>query len=257
MQPLDARAHNAKCTENVLIERVQASGLGLTVGAIHPTRHHNCIRNVTFRKARMHHTFKGIYIKSGSSFDPHASAEISNVLYEEIEMDAPSQVPIWIGPAQEADSKGACSLLWPEVPFASCPPPPTTMAWANITLRNIRITTPAQSPGVVLGNAQRPMQNVTFENVTVTPLDPRKLPWRAEYYHCEGVVGRSIGGTAPVPPCFDRISGPLAIPSSQAVSGVAAAPPSREQWALIVTVACKAVPHTVQIIVNLSQTCQQ
>ena len=62
IQPLDGSrpGGNAKCTENVLIENVNASGLGLTVGAVHPTRGHNCVRNVTFRNARMHHTFKGI-----------------------------------------------------------------------------------------------------------------------------------------------------------------------------------------------------
>ena len=91
IQPLDATAHNAHCTENVLVERVEASGLGLTIGAVHPTRAHNCVRNVTFRSARMHHTYKGLYVKSGSSIDVRASAEISDVLYESISMDGPTQ----------------------------------------------------------------------------------------------------------------------------------------------------------------------
>ena len=46
---MDATGTNAQCTENILVENVNASGLGLTVGAIHPTRGHNCIKNVTFR----------------------------------------------------------------------------------------------------------------------------------------------------------------------------------------------------------------
>ena len=91
IQPLDSTAYNSQCTENVLVENVEASGLGLTVGAVHPTRAHNCVRNVTFRNATMHHTFKGIYVKSGSSSDALASGEITNIRYEDILMDTPSQ----------------------------------------------------------------------------------------------------------------------------------------------------------------------
>jgi|UPI00048B52A5 hypothetical protein len=203
IQPLDARGFNAQCTENVLVENVNASGLGLTVGAIHPTRGHNCIRNVTFRHAHMHHTYKGIYIKSGNSFDPQASGEITNVLYEDIVMDAPEQVPIWIGPAQEADSKGACSLLWPSL-SSDCPPPPTTMDWTNITLRNVEIRSPKESPGIVFGNSKRPMKGVVFDHVVVDPTDPSKKPWGKDFYHCEGVQGIATNGTTPVPPCFKQ-----------------------------------------------------
>ena len=32
--PLDSRGINAKCTENILVEDVDASGLGLTVGCV-------------------------------------------------------------------------------------------------------------------------------------------------------------------------------------------------------------------------------
>ena len=63
VQPIDSKGRNAQCTENILIENVNASGLGLTVGAVHPSPNHNCVRNVTFRNAYMHHTFKGIYEK--------------------------------------------------------------------------------------------------------------------------------------------------------------------------------------------------
>jgi polygalacturonase len=201
IQPLDQTGHRAQCTENVLVEHVNASGLGLTVGAIHPTRGHNCIRNVTFRHAYMHHTYKGIYIKSGNSFDPDASGEITNILYEDILMDAPEQVPIWIGPAQEADSKGACSLLWPTL-STNCPPPPTTIAWTNITLRDVKIRSPKESPGVVFGNPKRPMQGVVFDRVVVEPADPSTRPWGKDFYYCEGVEGIGQNSTYPLPPCF-------------------------------------------------------
>jgi len=200
IQPLDSNGFNAQCTENILVEDVNASGLGLTVGAVRPTVGHNCVRNVTFRRATMHHTFKGIYIKSQNTADPKATGEITNILYEDIVMEAPEQVPIWIGPAQEADSYKACSLVWPEVPLSKCPPPPTTMKFENITLRNIRIISPTQSPGVVLGNPTSPMKNVVFQNVVVT--DPGKSPWGDKFYKCEGVDGVADNATVPKPPCF-------------------------------------------------------
>ena len=149
-----------------------------------------------------HHTFKGIYVKSGNSFDPAASAEITDIRFENITMDEPEQVPIWIGPAQEADSKGACSLLWPEL-SSNCPPPPTNMLFANLTLKDIVIRSPKQSPGIVLGNPATPMQGVVFDNVVVTPADPSAKPWGKAFYKCQGVRGVATGGTSPVPPCFN------------------------------------------------------
>ena len=92
IQPLDSRGYNSQCTENVLIEDVTASGLGLTVGAVRPTVGHNCVRNVTFRRAHMHHTFKGIYVKSQNTAEPNTTGEITDILYEDVFMDAPTQV---------------------------------------------------------------------------------------------------------------------------------------------------------------------
>jgi len=201
IQPLDSiYGFNSKCTENILVEHINASGLGLTVGAVRPTAGHNCVRNVTFRKAFMYHTFKGIYIKSQNTPDTHATGEITNLLYEDVVMDAPSQVPIWIGPAQEADSYHACSLFWPQLPFQKCPPPHAGMQWTNITLRNIKISSPSQSPGVIYGNPDRPMSNVVFDKVVVT--NPGMSPWGKDFYHCEGVRGTTLHGTSPKPPCF-------------------------------------------------------
>ena len=203
--PIDKRGINANCTENILIENVKASGLGLTVGSIEPTPNHACIRNITFRNAYMHHTYKGIYIKSGNRAHPNPkgySAEITNILYDNITMDEPEQVPIWIGPAQELDSANACSLLWPEDPFSKCPAPLSTVTWTNITLRNINILNPKESPGVIYGNETSPMVNVTFDNVVCTPKDDTKKPWKKKFYFCQGVRGVAIGDTDPIPPCF-------------------------------------------------------
>ena len=46
-------------SENMLIERVNASGLGFTIGSIGGST----VRNITFRDCRMHKTVKGIYMK--------------------------------------------------------------------------------------------------------------------------------------------------------------------------------------------------
>ena len=48
--------------------------------------------------------------------DPEESeyGTISNILYENIYMDQPSQWAIWIGPAQQFIIDSTCSLLWPQ-----------------------------------------------------------------------------------------------------------------------------------------------
>ena len=205
--PSDGNRINSKCTENVLVEDVNASGLGLTVGAIGPSREHACIRNITFRRATMRHTFKGIYVKSGNTDRPDpGTAEITNILYEDIDIEEPEQVPIWIGPAQEADSANACSLAWPTIPSAPCPPPITTVSWTNVTLRNIRIHGARESPGLIFGNPERPMQGVVFDGVVFDPVDPKARPWGEQYYYCSGVHGIATGGTVPVPPCFTDVN---------------------------------------------------
>eukprot|EP00966_Prymnesium_polylepis_P053060 1228356-Prymnesium_polylepis.1 len=92
-------------------------------------------------------------------------------------MEEPEQVPIWIGPAQEADSANACSLAWPELPFAKCPPPLATVRWSNITLRDIRVRGAKVSPGIIFGNADSPMEGVVFDGVVFDPVDPHARPW--------------------------------------------------------------------------------
>lgn len=67
--------------------------------------------------------------------------------------------------------------------------------------KDIFIDSPWYSPGVILGNSTNPLQDITFDNVTVTNAD--KSPWDKKYYDCKNVVNSvAIGGTSPVPPCF-------------------------------------------------------
>jgi polygalacturonase len=181
---------------NMLFERINASGVGLTIGSIG----NSVVRNITFRDCYMHHTFKGIYMK----FRADTGGLIADVLYENIVMDTPEQWPIWIGPAQQSDSNDLCaahpcSLCWPIVPGAQCTPSLST--YRNVTLRNITIINPKQSPGLILANTSNPMTDIVFEDVIVK--NPGSFPLGEKYYLCDGVgTGVARGKTWPVPPCF-------------------------------------------------------
>jgi hypothetical protein len=184
-------------SENMLFERINASGLGLTIGSIGSST----VRNITFRDIYMHHTYKGIYMK----FRGGGGGHVSDVLYENIWMEEPSQAPIWIGPAQQSDSDNLCaahpcSICWPTLPGAKCNA--ADSLYSNITLRNITINNPKQSPGVILGstNASWSMKDILFDSVVVN--HPGKKPFDSTYL-CQGVgTGRATGGTSPVPSCF-------------------------------------------------------
>jgi polygalacturonase len=49
-----------KDAQNMLFERISATGLGLSIGGI---GHDHVVRNITFRHCTMQKTVKGIYIK--------------------------------------------------------------------------------------------------------------------------------------------------------------------------------------------------
>jgi len=183
-------------SENMLIERVNASGVGLTIGSISGTT----VRNITFRDIYMSNTYKGIYMKFRAGDTPGL---ITDVLYENIYIDSPEQWPIWIGPAQQADNSDPCyadpcSLCWPKLAFAECNAP-AAGSYENITLRNITINNPKQI-GVIMANGTNPMSNVVFDSVRFVNLDDKAS---TDYFVCENVVGGvATGDTWPVPSCF-------------------------------------------------------
>ena len=84
----------------MLFERITASGVGLTIGSIGSSN----VNNITFRDCYMPHSWKGIYMKFRGG-DSSKGGRISNVLYENIYMEAPEQFAIWIGPAQQSGGK--------------------------------------------------------------------------------------------------------------------------------------------------------
>jgi len=198
------KADKHMITENVLVERVHASGVGLSIGSISA----HVVRNITFRDVVMHHTNKGVYMKFNAKGANGGS--ISDVLYENIVVEKPSSWPIWIGPAQQdiKEKTGPynpchgdpCSLCWPQVPYSNCDSP--AGLFANITLRNVTIKKPALSPGVIFGNSTNPIRGLVFDGVRVID-PPSNGAWGKDYYYCKGVQsGIAKGDTWPVPPCF-------------------------------------------------------
>jgi hypothetical protein len=179
---------------NMLFERIEASGVGVTIGSIGGST----VKNITFRDINMHNSYKGIYMK----FREGDQGLIEDILYENFYIDSPSQWPIWIGPAQQSDSNRLCaahpcSICWPDVPFSKCEA--SESQYRNIHLKNITVVNPKKSPGVIMGGSDHPMQNVVFEDVVI--VNPSK---DEDYYKCEGVSGGvAKGKTWPVPKCFE------------------------------------------------------
>ena len=103
-------------SNDMLFERIEASGVGLTIGSIGGSQNNN----ITFRDCHMHKTFKGIYMKFRGN-----GGVVSNVTYENIVIDQPQQWPLWIGPAQQSDSDDLCA------PNGGC-----SICEGNITVRN-------------------------------------------------------------------------------------------------------------------------
>ena len=160
-----------RISENMLFERINGTGLGLTIGSIGNWSH---VRNVTFRDCYLPKSYKGIYLKFNRK--SRNASLIEDVLFENIVMDEPEQFPIWIGPAQQADSvniceANPCSLCWPFLPGAKCVGEPNG-TYSRIVLRNVRVNRPSQG-GVIMGSELNPMKEVVFDGVQIAcgPLD--------------------------------------------------------------------------------------
>ncbi len=186
-------------SKHMLIERIEASGLGLVIGSIGSS----VVHNITFRDAVMHKTVKGIYMKTRWYDEAPAGEEvasITDILFQNITMYEPQQFAIWIGPAQQTGQP--CSLLWPHMK-AECKMSGYQI-WRNITLRDITVHHARQSPGVIMGNSSNPIQGLTLENVVFHEMKSNSKPF-AEDYYCpkDGVAdSHSLGATSPVPLCI-------------------------------------------------------
>lgn len=155
-------------SSNMLFERINASGLGLTIGSIGQ----NKVTNITFRNCEMHNTVKGIYLKFNNNANSWPGGIIQNITYQNITMINPVQYPIWIGPAQQADTiniceANPCSLCWPSLrPFVTCHMP-LYGNFSNILLENIFIKTHKKLlTGLFMGSKLFGIQNLQLKNIT-------------------------------------------------------------------------------------------
>lgn len=199
---------NHETTSNVLVENCRASGVGLSVGSIGDAN----VRNVTFRNVEMHHTSKGVYVK----FNAKAArgGVVEDVTYENVHIEKPESWPIWIGP-QQAGIKEAnttynpchgdpCSLCWPADKSSTCPPV-VGATIRNLVLRNITISKPSGSCGVIIGDPANPI-NVTFDGVRF--IDPKDDgAFGKDFFFAKGVNGVAMGDTYPIPPGFENRTG--------------------------------------------------
>ena len=163
-------------SSNMTFERINATGVGFTVGSILASHVHN----ITFRDSYMHKPVKGLYMKfaNPSKFirKHNLTSLVENILYQNITIEAPSQWPIWVGPAQQSDSRkpchpNPCSLCWPMSPTAHCHVVKESK-FRSITLKDIVINNPSYSTGVIMGSEMFPIENLHWDNVRVTKGKP-------------------------------------------------------------------------------------
>jgi len=98
-KPCDTNCKLGNCTQDILVENIEAQGVGLSIGSVSPSPRHNCVKNVTFRNIKLSYPAKGVYIKS----DPgdRGSGEISSIRFENINIFRPLWWSVWIGPQQQ------------------------------------------------------------------------------------------------------------------------------------------------------------
>eukprot|EP01063_Lacrimia_lanifica_P040920 TRINITY_DN9431_c0_g1_i1.p1 TRINITY_DN9431_c0_g1~~TRINITY_DN9431_c0_g1_i1.p1 ORF type:complete len:476 (+),score=122.20 TRINITY_DN9431_c0_g1_i1:54-1481(+) len=187
-------------THNAVVERVAASGVGLTIGSVGNSR----VTNITFRDSVMRYPVKAVYMKFRSG---GGNAFVQDVTYENIQVKGATGWAIWMGPAQQSDSvelcaAHPCSLCWPELPFTKCSNT-YSGAYERITLRNITVLDQpkGKSPGVIIGDAAKQIRDLTWADVQVHVDTSSKAPllklgwWKRQEFFCTGVSNASLEGT--------------------------------------------------------------
>ena len=183
--------------ENVLVERISCSGLGLAVGSIGL----NYARNITFRDSVCPNSRKGIYLKTRYMTEPRdPTTGIFDVLYQNITITNSEQFAIWIGPAQQSGQP--CNPIWP-APFMKCRML-SHQTWSNIVLKDIKIINPKKYIGVIMGNSEFPMQGITFDNVVVQRQSWfKRIVFGKSFHKCENAHGKAINGDSKrIAPCL-------------------------------------------------------
>ena len=103
VKPLQADHHRLKCTEDIMVRDIIVHySTGFAIGAVFPKDDHACVRNVTFKDSVFYTPFKALYIKTNSgkteSMLPGSGGEITNIVFDNIEIHNPIWWGIYIGP---------------------------------------------------------------------------------------------------------------------------------------------------------------
>ena len=93
----------ATCSENIIVRDCNIwFGVGMTIGSVVPHNDFSCVRNVQFLNHKFYHPFKAVYIKNNpgetDSMLPGSGGQVSNILYDNLEIHRPIWWSIYIGP---------------------------------------------------------------------------------------------------------------------------------------------------------------
>lgn len=74
----------------------------MTIGSVSANDNYHCVRNVQFLNHKFYHPYKAIYVKTNpgltTSMLPGSGGQITNILYDNIEIHNPIWWSIYIGP---------------------------------------------------------------------------------------------------------------------------------------------------------------
>ena len=155
------------CTQDMLVENITIRlGVGLSIGSVPPNDNCNCVKNITFRNAKMEKPLKGIYLKTNPG--DSGNGIIQDIIYENITMHQPIWWAIYLGPQQQKqpDKGGPGCMLYPYDPKNTCATQPRINI-SNIQLKNVHITNSLLFPIVMRCNAKNPCKDVIFEDVKI------------------------------------------------------------------------------------------
>jgi hypothetical protein len=177
---------SAQEVSNVLIENVNASGMGLSLTAAASS----VVNNVTIRDLYLHKPVRGFTAKFLPDDESQPSpvntattltgAVVSNVRLQNVYMESPMEWSLWLGPAQTSSAANnrnsdydpcdnqPCSLCWPAKSGSTCRAIANT-TMVNVTLVNVTIRNPLMSPGVLLADSSRDavMESIVMDHVRV------------------------------------------------------------------------------------------
>lgn len=169
VKPQHNDGEKATCSENIMVRNCNITyGVGMTIGSVPPSNNYACVRNVSFINHTFYHPFKAIYVKTNpgntDSMLPGSGGEITNILYENIDIHWPIWWSIYIGPQQQKQPGGAgpgCMFY----PLGGCETQPLITV-ANITLRNVKQYHNILPPGVIRCNETNQCGGFVFDDVT-------------------------------------------------------------------------------------------